>query len=324
MAQAANEYLCFGDSIYLLDDDFGPAQAEGFGEDVGVGIPRQTDSAVTRPTPGTFSNVSVFTVWQQLTLTAAVALKESEHNDGGATTRRSRQSRAESHLLNLEADARAEWRRNLDEFEQLKGREVRYGNVITLRHEGSGKFLAVSQQSSEHNRDARRVVLTEDRNEDVYVRLLPQLSRVHSEGERIRDGDPVQLESVSNAGLKLYVSRTRRTWLEVLAFTDPTPFQMQRFRAVQVESGRAALTARPPLFGGQAVRLLHVEANAYSECHACSNSFCSACDRRYNVAAANVPRPTPGGPHLSALFLPLVQVPRSFIAVHSPRKVRSR
>jgi hypothetical protein len=183
--------------------------------------------------------------------------------------------------VKLAQDAKAEWKRNADEFELIRGREVRYGAIIALRHEGSGRFLAISQQSSEHNRDARKVVLAADVGDGMFIRLMPQLSRVHSEGERIRDGDPVQLESVSHAGMKLFVSRkelrskTDPPWLEILASVDLTPFKVQRFRT-GVADTKGVLTTRPTLVGGQAVRLLHVEANAYGECRADSmHTVCS-------------------------------------------------
>lgn len=168
----------------------------------------------------------------------------------------------------LEKDARTEAKRNADEYETTKGREVRYGMIITLRHEGSAKFLAVSSQSAESDRDSRKVLLTGTLSEDVYFRVMPQLGRVHSEGERIHDRDPVQLESVANAGLKLSVSYREirqhgQPWHEVLASTEPSPFKLQRFRSHQVESSVAALTSKPLLLGGQAARLIHVEANAY-------------------------------------------------------------
>ena len=99
---------------------------------------------------------------------------------------------------------------------------------------------------------------------------MPQLGRVHSEGERIHDGDPVILESVANVGLRLHISSHEirshgQPWLEVLASIEPTGFKLQRFRSVQAEAAEAAVSAKPLLFGGQAVRLLHVEANAYGE-----------------------------------------------------------
>ena len=85
MAQPTNEYLRFGDTVFLLDDEFGPMQGHGFGMDVSVGIVK-TD--VEHPAPGAFSNVSVFTIWHQVTLNAAVALKEYEDSTDGDSTRR--------------------------------------------------------------------------------------------------------------------------------------------------------------------------------------------------------------------------------------------
>ena len=293
MAQQAivSDYVCFGDHIFLLDDDHGVAQCQGFGDDVNMGI-------ASGKSAGTFSNHAVFTVRQQYTLNAATHLKDFEDSQGSTTSRRTacviHQSRTfarcafarclpaalltqcpaacrrgtEAQYKKLENDARTEAKRNADEYETIKGREIRYGMIITLRHEGSTKFLAISAQSAESNRDSRKVCLTGTMSDDVYFRVMPQLGRVHSEGERIHDRDPVQLESVSNVGLKLSVSYREmhqhgQPWHEMLASTEPSPFKLQRFRSQQVESSVAAFTAKPLLLGGQAVRLLHVEANAY-------------------------------------------------------------
>lgn len=83
MAQqaTASEYVCFGDHIFLLDDDHGAAQCQGFGEDVNMGIAGGSFA-------GTFSNRAVFTVRQQYTLNAATHLKDFEDSQGSTTSRR--------------------------------------------------------------------------------------------------------------------------------------------------------------------------------------------------------------------------------------------
>ena len=196
----SDEYLCFGDAVYLLDDITGScAMAQGFDEDVNVVITK----ADSKRQPGAFTNVAVYTVWQSLTTHAAQDLRKArdEFAGGGATTRRGNEA-----MARLEQAARKEQVRNQDEFELNKGREVRYGMAIVLRHEGSGKFVAVSAQSSDHDKDARKVVVSDEIGPEMFLRLMPQLERVHSEGERINHFDPVQFESVSDPRLKLHIS----------------------------------------------------------------------------------------------------------------------
>jgi hypothetical protein len=79
---------------------------------------------------------------------------------------------------------------------------------------------------------------------------------------------PIHLESVSNPGLRLQVSRPRergQTWLEVLAATEASAFKLRLFRSVQAENLVAARVHKPLLVGGQPVRLLHMEANGYGK-----------------------------------------------------------
>ena len=102
---ADNEYLCFGDAVFLADDDHGPAEAEGFGEDTNVGIAKVARDVAARVA---FSNVAVFTVRHQLTLNAAAALKDYEDNTGEAAQRLTARSGSAAKLQEMEHDAKAE------------------------------------------------------------------------------------------------------------------------------------------------------------------------------------------------------------------------
>ena len=256
----AADHLCFGDAVYLLfdDDDIGGcAQAQGFGEDNRLAIYKSQVHG------SSFSKRSVYTVWQQQTFTHAVALrKEHEENRGGSTTRRSEVQRMEK----LRSLAAKEEKRNQDAFEMIKGHEVRYGMMIMLRHEGSGRFMAVSTQSSEFDRDARIVTLSEEVGDEMTFCVMPQFGLLHSEGELIHYSDPVSLNSVSNMGLKLHVSRPRseqQNSFEVLAATESSGFKLLCYRGVKAERAAATRVNAPLLFGGMPIRLMHVEANGY-------------------------------------------------------------
>ena len=81
---------------------------------------------------------------------------------------------------------------NLEEFEQSTGKPVRFGMVVQLQHDTSHKFIVVTRESAELNRDGRRVMLDANAGEGAWFKIMPRL-RVHSEGEKIHVDDPVML-----------------------------------------------------------------------------------------------------------------------------------
>jgi hypothetical protein len=87
----------------------------------------------------------------------------------------------------------------------VQGREVRYGSIVQLRHVTSGGFVTVSNNDAHCNPDARRVCLEAVGGESAWMRIVPRL-RVHSEGERVREGDPIGLVHVATS-MKLHVEK---------------------------------------------------------------------------------------------------------------------
>ena len=66
-----------------------------------------------------------------------------------------------------------EKQRNAQEFQQTRGREVRYGHVVQLQHIISFKYISVQRQSAELNKDAKKVALDRDAGElGVQHRVL--------------------------------------------------------------------------------------------------------------------------------------------------------
>ena len=253
---AAAEHLCFGDLVYLLHDNDrtgGCAETQGFGEDIRLAIKTPATAAKD------FAKRAVYSVWQQQTISHAIALRNAL--ESGKTI-----SRSDPQLLLLQQEAEKEATQNTEEFEMIKGNEVRYGMTVSLRHEGSGRFITVSASSSPHDPNAHDVVVSSAVGENMFFHLKPQLGRVHSEGERIHYDDPVQIGSVAHVGVRLNVSRrlvNGQTSFEVLAATESTGFKLACFRSVQSEKTAASLVSAPPLFGGQCIRLLHVEADGF-------------------------------------------------------------
>ncbi|KAL1529829.1 hypothetical protein AB1Y20_000761 [Prymnesium parvum] len=149
---------------------------------------------------------------------------------------------------------------NKQTYEQLIGRELRYGMVIQLQHETSQKYLCVTKQASEVNKEGRRVILDREAGEDAWFRLMPKL-RVHSEGVRVHEGDPVLLEHV-NTNLCLRVEAGKDTFLlpdgrhELLATPSGTALKMLQYRSYS-----DAMQAKRTLLSGKPMRLLHKQAD---------------------------------------------------------------
>jgi hypothetical protein len=233
--QGSLQYLCFGDLVFLLNDESdeygGVAEAEGFGEANSIGImhpaPLPTEGKGKRSSDekfvsGTFANKMVFTIYHAIAYTQAEMLRKAEGGDNdaddGSTTRRTPRTNQAEQVLRLahrKVEAQKESKRNETEFEVIKGRELRYGMIITLRHVCSGKFLSVSSLSSEREKDMRKVVLSDEIGDAMYIRVMPQLSLVHAEGERVHESDPLELMSVPNPGEP--------------AACNPATFQLQHF-----------------------------------------------------------------------------------------------
>ena len=157
---------------------------------------------------------------------------------------------------------------NAATFERTTGRDVRYGQVIQLRHSITGAFVSVGRQAALLNREGRRVTIDEGAGEAGWFRVMPKL-RIHSEGERVRLGDPIVLEHVGTS-LRLRTERVvgrlpdgRR---EVSATLEMAALKLSLYRPFIApphgeEDGEESSTS--PLYGGAAVRLVYEEMDGY-------------------------------------------------------------
>ena len=153
----------------------------------------------------------VHTQVQRATMAEACFLVRQQHS---YTVARRLQNKLDKSGLSLaEVTVRAEFRtvlrererekaQNLEEFRTAKGREVRYGMVIQLQHNLTQRYVKVAREAS-GDKEGRKVVVDREAGEGAWFRVHPRL-RVHTEGERVRTGDPVVLESLET-GLRLHV-----------------------------------------------------------------------------------------------------------------------
>lgn len=158
-------------------------------------------------------------------------------------------------------ESKAEFELHKQEFERAKGRPVRFGMVVQLLSWSDDKFLSTSRKPVA---GGNMMLLDENAGESSWFRIMPRL-RVHNEGERVRIGDPVILESITNH-LRVMVGSN----LELLSSDLPAAehgaqmsFRLNQYRSVEDQDAVGDLVA------GSACSFYHKECEAYLR-------FCSA------------------------------------------------
>ena len=276
-AKEAAHFLHLGDSVVLHD-----GYAEGW-----VGTTNFSDQTLAvSAQPGI---AQIFVIMQQHTCGAAHALKQFLEVQGLTAQEAQREQRCQHFFDSVAREEEV----NAHEFDNSKGRELRYGMVIQLKHHLSQRFAQVTTQSAEMNPEGRRVALAEEVSELCWLRIVPRLRRVHSEGERVRVGDPVALELVETS-LHLQVATRRplddgRYELTTTAAEAwmATAFKLGLYRSHADEARSDAV-----LHGGMPVRLIHSPAAQIS-------SDLLQPLTEYRRISSNLP-----SPHISGASLP--------------------
>lgn len=258
-----DQYISLSDVVYLHDEMVGGfLSVEGF-TDFQLTIESEHE-LVSSPNKD-FGQFAIFRLMPQQMYTMSKQLRSFEATPGESTPERELRRRQ------LMEEVRREKAHNESEVVNSAGREVRYGKVLQLQHVASGKLIAVSHLASAHNRDARRVHVSDaDVGEAAWFRIMPKL-RVHTEGEKVRAGEPVILENVMS-GLKLQVGRERGLpggATEVNASGDESQSKKQTFKMLYYRRQAEALPRGVSIHsaavvrGGDAVRMIHRELDAF-------------------------------------------------------------
>ena len=235
-------FVSVGDSIYLYHELHGMLGAEGF-TDFQLACHPNGSSAVE------FGRTCAFRILPQQMYTQARQLKQSQEHKHDVLDPEIKQQ--------LIVQAKREKAHNTSEIQTSAGRLLRYGKIMQLQHVASGKQLAVMHQASASHRDARRVVLCDDDDvgENTWFKIMPRL-RVHTEGERVRSGDPVVFESVMS-GLQLHTDGDGMLpdgRNEINASIEGSTYKMTIYRQSSHLNGDY-------VNGGDAIRILHREAD---------------------------------------------------------------
>lgn len=167
-------FLSIGDLLSIRHEDDGRVASEGFFDCTSFLSAEVHDRKRARQT--------VFRVQIHHSYKALTRLRRKLDKLGIHSIAEARASGPTGELRELLREYAIEHQRNEGEFEQVRGRAVRYGSVVQLQHESTLKYLIVSRKEAEHAA-GRVLALDGDAGELSWFQLLPRL-RVHSSGER--------------------------------------------------------------------------------------------------------------------------------------------
>ncbi|EFJ39749.1 hypothetical protein VOLCADRAFT_121781 [Volvox carteri f. nagariensis] len=98
-----------------------------------------------------------------------------------------------------------EQRTNRNEFRQVVGESVLYGQVIQLRHVPTGKFVTIKRTAADVERGALKVVLEEGGQEGSWFQVFSGY-RTKPEGGKLMPGEVVAFKGLAFSGNGLHVS----------------------------------------------------------------------------------------------------------------------
>ncbi|KAK9721473.1 hypothetical protein K7432_003395 [Basidiobolus ranarum] len=165
-------------------------------------------------------------------------------------------------LEKLRKAALSENEYNRAECQRLKGKVVLYGQIIQLRNIHHNKYLRVNtNQTTTHKGTTLIIDLSKMTSKKNFFRILPK-HRIRGEGEPVRLGDSVVLQSIKTegylkAGLSMFTHEVFKTRLhEVYNSLNAFGWKVHCFSPIQTLSSRR-------LKGGHFIRLYHKEKEGY-------------------------------------------------------------
>ncbi|ORY00198.1 hypothetical protein K493DRAFT_348021 [Basidiobolus meristosporus CBS 931.73] len=165
-------------------------------------------------------------------------------------------------LEKLRKAALSENEYNKAECQRLNGKVLLYGQVIQLRNIHHNKYLRVNTNQTTTNKGTTLIVdLSNMTSRKNFFRILPK-HRIRGEGEPVRLGDSVILQSIKTegylkAGLSMFTHDVFKTRLhEVYNSLNSFGWKVHCFSPIQTLNSRR-------LKGGHFVRLYHKEKEGY-------------------------------------------------------------
>ncbi|XP_070538210.1 inositol 1,4,5-trisphosphate-gated calcium channel ITPR3-like [Ptychodera flava] len=182
--------------------------------------------------------------------------KEQSDGDPKNITKRNQASK-----LKIEADA--EQNDNEQDQRRQHGKPVKYGQVIQLKHQFTGKYIHVSTTNTSSTEYSNMLVeVLEYNSKNAQFKIMPRY-KVKSEGDTVQVDDQVILESFKSPGQYLHVSKTvfgqqsvNSTCLELNLSVRSSGFSLYRYDEPDLEHTDI-------IKAGSIFRLFHRELEAY-------------------------------------------------------------
>eukprot|EP00056_Hartaetosiga_gracilis_P010415 m.153526 g.153526 ORF g.153526 m.153526 type:complete len:2653 (+) comp13309_c1_seq5:67-8025(+) len=161
--------------------------------------------------------------------------------------------------------SKAEVQDNELELMRREGDHVVYGQIVQLKHATSNEFIRVSDtitSSTEPNN--MRIELDQNIGRSSFFKIMPRY-KVRAEGERVRMGDQIVLESVRTVGQFVHtsahpanpVSCVSENSHELNISVTPSAFTLYPHRSVD------DVTTTKQVYAGDFIQLFHKEISAY-------------------------------------------------------------
>lgn len=250
MEQATCAHI--GDLIYVEDDSIGALAMSG-------GSVRVTSSAQFS------SSANVFVLQQQGSWKMLSEYKAMLEREGLSWI----EAACDPAHRTIKRQCEVEMEAYQTEFLGICGREVRYGMVVQLRHWATGSFLSATRNSLKHGGSGNELVLDAHAGVAACFAVRPML-RVHNEGERVRYGDPIFLESLTSGqriicdGVELADGTFEAATAIENVTLRTTKFELKPFR--EWDDQKTDRSDKRILFGGTKVILQHKETETLLGC----------------------------------------------------------
>lgn len=182
-------------------------------------------------------------------------------------------------LYNQKKLATAETEDNNQEQARQLGKFITYGMSVQLYHTYSGKYLSGSSSDAAVVENTNMCVeLMEYNTKTCWFRIMPRY-KVRAEGDIVREGDQISLESIKTPGSFIHASRktfdedclenglhevnlsVSQSGFSILRYSRPDETLAQ----IAASKGIAAVTDEDavPVRGGDVLRLFHREVEAH-------------------------------------------------------------
>ncbi|XP_070537450.1 LOW QUALITY PROTEIN: inositol 1,4,5-trisphosphate-gated calcium channel ITPR3-like [Ptychodera flava] len=184
--------------------------------------------------------------------------KAKDHSDGDPNnlTKKNRASQ-----LKIASDA--EQNDNEQEQRRQHGKPVKYGQVIQLKHQFTGKYIHVSTTNTSATEYSNMLVeVLEFNAKNAQFKIMPRY-KVKSEGDTVQVDDQIVLESFKSPGQYLHVSKAKFNDMSVNSSCFELNLSVRQSGFTLHRYDKPDLEHTDIIKAGSVFRLFHKELEAY-------------------------------------------------------------